>query len=78
MPELLPLSARTQGTAVGISSNWLWNFTVAMITPILISRLGWKAYLLFTITNAVFVPLVYFLYRKLCMSIYEVKAAKIV
>ncbi|KXH28937.1 hypothetical protein CSIM01_13339 [Colletotrichum simmondsii] len=62
VPELLPLSARTQGTAVGISSNWIWNFTVAMITPILISRLGWKAYLLFTITNAVFVPLVYFLY----------------
>ncbi|KAK2590337.1 hypothetical protein QQS21_011980 [Conoideocrella luteorostrata] len=62
VPELLPLNARTQGTAIAVSSNWLWNFTVGMITPILISRLGWKAYLIFTATNAVFVPLVYFLY----------------
>jgi MFS family permease len=24
VPEILPLEARTQGTAIGISSNWLW------------------------------------------------------
>lgn len=65
VPELLPLNARTKGTAIGISSNWLCNFTVAMITPIIINRLGWKAYLIFTVTNAVFLPMVYFLYRKL-------------
>lgn len=28
VPEILPLEARTKGTAIGISSNWLWNFTV--------------------------------------------------
>lgn len=26
MPEILPLHVRAKGTAVGISSNWLWNF----------------------------------------------------
>ncbi|KAJ0110215.1 hypothetical protein J7T55_000647 [Diaporthe amygdali] len=62
VPELLPLSARTQGTAIGISSNWLWNFTVAMITPVIINRLQWKAYLIFFTTCMIFVPLVYFLY----------------
>lgn len=28
VPEILPLSARSEGTAIGISANWLWNFVV--------------------------------------------------
>ena len=28
VPEVLPLNARAKGTAIGISSNWLWNFVV--------------------------------------------------
>lgn len=60
--EILPLAARTRGAAIGVSSNWLWNFTVVMITPIIINRLQWKAYLIFTATNLLFVPLVYFYY----------------
>lgn len=61
-PEILPLEARTKGTAVGISSNWLWNFTVVMITPVIINRLRWKAYLIFMCTNLLFVPIIYFFY----------------
>ncbi|KAF4334108.1 sugar transporter STL1 [Fusarium beomiforme] len=49
-------------TAIGVSSNWLWNFTVVMITPILINRLQWKAYLIFMATNLAFVPIIFFLY----------------
>lgn len=60
--EIVPLAARTRGSAIGISSNWLWNFFIVMITPILINRLAWKAYLIFFITNLLFVPLVYFCY----------------
>lgn len=33
-----------------------------MITPIIINRLQWKAYLIFMITNLLFVPLLYFCY----------------
>ena len=32
VPEILPLHARTRGTAIGVSSNWLWNFTVVRLT----------------------------------------------
>lgn len=56
VPEILPLEARARGTAIGVSSNWLWNFTVVMITPVIINRLQWKAYLIFMTTNALFVP----------------------
>ncbi|KAL4926985.1 putative MFS sugar transporter [Aspergillus undulatus] len=62
VPEILPLHARAKGTAVGVSSNWIWNFFVVMITPVIINRLQWKAYLIFMCTNLAFVPLVYFCY----------------
>ncbi|KAL1991055.1 hypothetical protein VTN49DRAFT_5559 [Thermomyces lanuginosus] len=62
VPEILPLHARAKGTAVGISSNWLWNFVIVMITPVIINRLQWKAYLIFMCTNYAFIPLVYFCY----------------
>ncbi|KAJ6071030.1 hypothetical protein N7467_012349 [Penicillium canescens] len=62
VPEILPLQARTRGSAIGVSSNWLWNFTVVMITPVLINRLHWKAYVVFMATNAAFVPAFYFFF----------------
>lgn len=66
--EILPLEARTRGTAKGVSSNWLWSFTVAMITPVILNRLGWKAYLIFMATNLALIPFVYFLYRRCITS----------
>jgi MFS family permease len=62
VPEILPLEARTRGTAIGVSSNWLWNFTVVMITPVIINRLQWKAYLIFMVSNFLFVPIFYVFY----------------
>ncbi|EAW12581.1 putative MFS sugar transporter [Aspergillus clavatus NRRL 1] len=62
VPEILPLHARAKGTAVGVSSNWICNFFVVTITPIIINRLQWKAYLIFMCTNLAVVPLVYFCY----------------
>ncbi|CAI4220212.1 unnamed protein product [Parascedosporium putredinis] len=59
IPSVLVLNL---GTAIGVGSNWLWNFTVVMITPVLINRLEWKAYFVFMATNAIFVPLIYFFY----------------
>ncbi|KAL8417528.1 hypothetical protein RB594_001260 [Gaeumannomyces avenae] len=62
VPEILPLKARTRGTAVGGSSNWPWNFTVVMMTPVIINRLEWRAYLIFVVTNLLFVPMFYFFF----------------
>lgn len=47
---------------MGISSNWLWNFFVVMVTPTLLTNLAWKGYLIFMCLNFAFVPLVYFCY----------------
>ncbi|KAF2755346.1 general substrate transporter [Pseudovirgaria hyperparasitica] len=62
VPEILPLHVRAKGSAVGISSNWLWNFFVVMVTPTLIQNLKWKGYLIFMCLNFSFVPLIYFCY----------------
>ncbi|KAK2596742.1 hypothetical protein QQS21_006197 [Conoideocrella luteorostrata] len=62
VPEILPLHVRSKGSAVAVSSNWIWNFFIVMITPTLISRLQWKAYLIFMCLNFAFVPVVYFCY----------------
>ncbi|KAJ4377745.1 hypothetical protein N0V83_000575 [Neocucurbitaria cava] len=62
VPEILPLHVRAKGTAVGISANWIWNFFVVMITPILLNSLAWKGYLIFMILNFSFIPLVFFCY----------------
>lgn len=61
-PEILPLEARSRGVAISVSSHWMWNFCIVMITPVLISRIGWKTYLIFMILLALFVPIVYFCY----------------
>ncbi|ETS75143.1 hypothetical protein PFICI_13627 [Pestalotiopsis fici W106-1] len=62
VPEILPLHARAKGTAIGISSNWLFNFLVVMVTPSLITNLAWRGYLIFMALNFAFIPLIYFCY----------------
>ena len=53
---------RTKGAAVATMTNWITNFSVVEITPIGIQKLGWKFYIIWTITNALFMPVIYFFY----------------
>lgn len=53
---------KTKGAALGTATNWLCNFIVVEITPIGISSLGWKFYIIWTVFNGAFVPLVYLFY----------------
>jgi MFS family permease len=61
-PEILPLEARTRGTAISVSAHWLWNFFIVMISPVLITRIGWCTYLIFMVLLALFIPIIYFFY----------------
>lgn len=60
--EINSLSMRTKGAALGTASNWAFNFMVVEITPIGIQSLHWKFYIIWTIFNASFVPIVYLFY----------------
>lgn len=60
--EIMPLHLRSKGNALSTSSNWLWNFATVMMTPSTMSTQGWKGYLIFTIFNFAFTPLIYLFY----------------
>ncbi|KAI9732885.1 MAG: hypothetical protein M1834_003825 [Cirrosporium novae-zelandiae] len=60
--EINSLSMRTKGAAIGTASNWIFNFMVVEITPLGIQNLQWRFYIIWTIFNAAFIPIVYFLY----------------
>jgi sugar porter (SP) family MFS transporter len=60
--ELNSLSMRTKGVAIATATNWAFNFMVVEITPIGIKSLGWRFYIIWTIFNFCFVPIIYFFY----------------
>ncbi|KAK9413392.1 putative Major facilitator superfamily (MFS) profile domain-containing protein [Seiridium unicorne] len=60
--EINPLKTRAKANATSTVSNWLWNFFIVMITPVLIDSIGWGTYLFFAALNAIFLPILYFYY----------------
>ncbi|KAI1400257.1 general substrate transporter [Hypoxylon fuscum] len=45
--EIWPLSSRAYGTSLGASSNWMNNFIVGQVTPIMLNKIGYGTYILF-------------------------------
>jgi sugar porter (SP) family MFS transporter len=60
--EINSLPMRTKGAAVATATNWITNFVIVEITPIGIQNLGWKFWIVWTIFNFTFLPVIYFLY----------------
>lgn len=60
--EISPLRTRAKANAVSTCSNWLFNFTVVMITPVMVENIGWRTYLFFAIMNAIFILPMYLFY----------------
>ncbi|KAJ5511236.1 Major facilitator superfamily domain general substrate transporter [Penicillium expansum] len=50
------------GVAVSTATNWITNFAIVEITPIGIQSIGWKFWIVWTVLNAVFLPIIYFIY----------------
>ncbi|OAA56723.1 MFS sugar transporter [Niveomyces insectorum RCEF 264] len=57
--EINSLPMRTKGAAVATAMDWLTNFIVVEITPVGITNLGWRFYIIFTVLNAAFLPILY-------------------
>ncbi|CCO26567.1 High-affinity glucose transporter [Rhizoctonia solani AG-1 IB] len=49
--EIFPMRVRAMGTSVATMSNWAVNVMISQVSPIGLSRLGWKFYLVFICTN---------------------------
>ena len=59
--EINSLSMRTKGAALATAMDWLFNYCVVQTTPIGIHYLKWGLYLVYSVLNAFFVPVIYFL-----------------
>lgn len=60
--EINPLRIRAKANAVSTCTNWLFNFVIVMVTPIMLARISWGTYLFFAAVNACFLPVIYFFY----------------
>lgn len=60
--EISPLKTRAKANALSTCSNWLFNFLIVMVTPVMIRDIFWGTYLFFAVVNACFLPVIYFFY----------------
>jgi sugar porter (SP) family MFS transporter len=49
--EILPLRLRQRGSSVSTACNWIFNYMIVQITPIAISKIGYKTYIIFAVLN---------------------------
>lgn len=49
--EILPLRLRQRGSSVSTACNWIFNFMVVQITPVAISNIGYRTYIIFAVLN---------------------------
>ncbi|OBT39844.1 hypothetical protein VE00_09108 [Pseudogymnoascus sp. WSF 3629] len=60
--EINPIRTRARANAISTSVNWSSNFLIVMVTPIMITNIGFGTYIFFAAMNACFIPIIYFLY----------------
>ncbi|KAI1318409.1 general substrate transporter [Xylariaceae sp. FL0255] len=60
--EINPIMTRAKANAVSTCTNWLFNFVVVLITPVLVSHIGWGTFLFFAALNSTFIPIIYWFY----------------
>ncbi|KAH8883556.1 putative hexose carrier protein [Thozetella sp. PMI_491] len=60
--EINPIKTRAKANAVSTCTNWLFNFLIVMVTPIMVTNIGWGTYLFFAAVNACFLPIIWFFY----------------
>lgn len=60
--EISPIKTRAKANALSTCSNWLFNFLIVMVTPVMITGIHWGTYLFFAVVNACFLPVIYFYY----------------
>ncbi|CAK7243255.1 MAG: hypothetical protein STHCBS139747_004771 [Sporothrix thermara] len=60
--EVLPLRLRQRGSSLSTASNWIFNYMIVQVTPVAITNIGWRTYIIFAVLNTAFVPIIYFFF----------------
>lgn len=59
--EIAPLIIRSRVTAMAASSNWLFNFLVAEVSPVAFTNIQWRYYIVYVCTNS-FSAIIFYLF----------------
>ncbi|TVY39199.1 Quinate permease [Lachnellula subtilissima] len=62
--EIFPTRIREIGIAVGVSSQWLFNFVFSLTTPYMIANMGWGTFLLWGLLDAVIAIFTFFFLKE--------------
>ena len=67
VPWLYPAEVNTQqmriaGAGIATATNWICNYVVVLVTPVGISNIQWRYYLIYAVLNAAFVVVVQVFY----------------
>lgn len=57
--RIFPARIREPGVAIGVGSQWLFNFVFSLTTPYMISSMGWGTFLLWGVFDAVIAVLAF-------------------
>ncbi|KAI7858087.1 sugar transporter, partial [Circinella umbellata] len=60
--EIFPTRARAKGASLATASNYLFNFVIGQITPIMITNIAYGTYMFFFATNVICLLIIYFFY----------------
>lgn len=58
----MPLRHRTHSAAIATAADWIFNYMIVQITPIAISNIGWKTYMIFFVINIAQAVIVWLFY----------------
>jgi MFS family permease len=58
--EVTPMRIRAEANGLSTSANWLFNYAVVQLSPIMINSIAWKTYFVFMCFNFAFIPVVYY------------------
>ena len=61
-PEILPLKIRAKGAALAAAADFLGNFLVVEVTPVGVSSIGWRFYVIWAVLNLVNAVIVWAVY----------------
>ncbi|SNX83234.1 probable sugar transporter [Melanopsichium pennsylvanicum] len=60
--EITPLAIRAQANGISTSANWLFNFMVVMVTPVMFQNITYNTYTTFAVLNFVILIVTYFIF----------------
>lgn len=58
--EVTPLRIRAEANGLSTSFNWIGNYIVVQLAPIMIYSISWKTYFVFMCVNFAFVPIIWY------------------